>query len=727
MKKNSGVTRYVIISTLLALITSVIVALSFGRFFDITRDYAIHDGMSITAQTAGRIEDNINTGVEALSISVEAVRYMHVQNLSETSVQKYIMIQAESLINSTDGMFTGMYICSDGVLFDGMGRDIPEGFVPTERVWYTEAMGNPGTVVMTGPYDDTANPGFQCVTFSSAIPNENAVIAVDFLIDDIQAIVENTTINGSGFCLIVNRNGGIVAHQDRSIIGQNVYEFGSEDMTDLGKEIKANKSRQYFIKKELNGTLYYMFLNHISDKWYMMLAITAHDLFAPLMRSLYIYILISLLVYGGIIAYGVNSVRVKEREEDARHKAERLSAELSEALNEAKSASIAKSRFLFNMSHDIRTPMNAISGFVNLAYSHADNPEDVRRYLEKAKGSEEYLLGMISDVLDMSRIESGNVTISETAVDLRVKTESLIEIIRQAAIKKHIDVQFDIRGVHEPIVYIDETHCGRIAVNVLGNAVKYTPEGGSVRFAITQKPSAKEGYVYTVFEARDNGIGMSNEFLEHIYETFSRENNTTISKIEGTGLGMSIVKSLIDLMGGKINVASVPGEGTTVSVELDLKVAPQTEVVHAVNSDETRIRRKIEGMHVLLVEDNELNREIAGEILRERGVIVDEAADGSEAVSIIMAAAPGYYDLVLMDVQMPVMNGYEATKAIRDLDNSESASVPIVAMTANAFDEDKKQAADAGMNGHLPKPINVTELEEALVKYAKSEASFTNP
>ena len=724
MKKYSGVTRYVIITTAMALLITVIVSLSFGSFFAKSREYAVQDGESIAARNAAMIEDNLSYGLDALNMAVQAVDYMHIQKLSMEAVQKYIEVQAESLVNSTDGVFTGLYMYSGGSIYDGMKRDIPEWLDAETRIWYLAAVANPGKIVMTGPYPDAVSDGKECLTLSVSIPEENTVIAADFLVEAIQSIVDSTNINGAGFCMIQNRNGSIIAHVDRSLIGKSTYNLGSKDMVELTDEILNGTEKQYSLMRNIDGTNYYLFINRISDRWLMTMAVTRKDLFAPLTGTLYRYVFVSLIVYIGVLIFGINSVRVKEREAEARCSAEKLSEELSQALEEANSASVAKSRFLFNMSHDIRTPMNAISGFVDLAYAHADDPEIVKKYLEKAKGSEQYLLGMISDVLDMSRIESGNVKINETAVNLYKKTDNLIEIIRQAASKKNIDVQFDTRGVFEPYVYMDETHCGRVAVNILGNAVKYTPDGGSVLFSISQRPSAIEGHVYTTFEAKDNGIGMSNEFLDHIYEIFSRENNTTISKIEGTGLGMSIVKSLIDLMGGSINVESAPGEGTTVSVKLDLRIAPVFDEEEE-EEDTTAVKKEIEGMRVLLVEDNELNREIAGEILKERGVLVDEAMDGSEAVAIMVAAAPCYYDLILMDVQMPVMDGYEATRQIRNLENAATAATPIVAMTANAFDEDRKQAYEAGMNGHIPKPINIAELECTLRKYSKRETPFT--
>lgn len=257
----------------------------------------------------------------------------------------------------------------------------------------------------------------------------------------------------------------------------------------------------------------------------------------------------------------------------------------------------------------------------------------------------------------------------------------------------------------------------QITTNIIGNALKYTPEGGSVDYIITEKPCDKPGYGNYMFTVRDTGIGMSPEFVEHIFDEFSRENTSTVSKIQGTGLGMSIVKQLTDLLGGTIDVQSEKGCGTTISVTIPMKWDTETETT--AEKDSAGLRVNLEGMKVLLVEDNEMNREIAEEILFENGMLIETAADGDIAVDMVRNATPGQYDLILMDVQMPRMNGYEATRAIRALEDSEKASLPIIAMTANAFEEDRMNAMAAGMNEHLAKPIDIAKLMNTLVRFYK--------
>ena len=541
----------------------------------------------------------------------------------------------------------------------------------------------------------------------------------------------------------------------------------------------------------------------------------------------------------------------KEQEKKYQTQLEEQNRKLEIALQHEGAANRAKREFLFNMSHDIRTPMNAIIGFTSLAATHIDNREQVLDYLKKISTSSQHLLSLINDVLDMSRIESGKVKIEEKAVHLPDLVHDVRSIIQPNVAAKRLSLFIDTMDIEDEDIITDPLRLNQILLNILSNAIKFTPTGGMISIRIAQKNGAPKGCVCYEFRIKDNGIGMSEEFQKHIFEEFSREESSTVSGIQGTGLGMSITKNIVDLMGGTIALTSEPGKGTEFIVTLcftrsgqkaEPKQLPQLEGLRALVADddtntclnvstmlskigmrpewtisgkEAVIRTKyaveqgdefsvyiidwlipdmngieivrqirkvignrcpiiiltaydwadiedearaagvtafcekplflselrrvlaepfraepaskpaqptaadLKGKKLLLVEDNELNREIALEILKEAGFVVDTAEDGAVAVQKIKQAAPGQYDLILMDIQMPNLDGYEATRQIRALPDAEKANIPIFAMTANAFEEDRQNALEAGMNGHIAKPLDVPHLLRVLADALK--------
>ena len=402
---------------------------------------------------------------------------------------------------------------------------------------------------------------------------------------------------------------------------------------------------------------------------------------------------------------------------DQKKKELQANIELEDAYNKSQSASKAKTSFLFNMSHDIRTPMNAILGFADLIEKHLDEKDKCKMYLQKLKSSSSFLLSLINNVLDMARIESGQTEIVESVWNVNNFVSDLVSVFESSIKEKNLKfIKFmDIK--HEN-VYCDATRLRQIYLNIISNAVKYTPNGGEIKLIIKEIESGKEGYARFQTVVSDTGIGMSKEFLPHIFEEFSREKTTTESRVVGTGLGMPIVKTLVTLMHGTIEVESEQGVGTKFTVTLDHRIARKEEI----KVEEEEIKDKdivsYKGKRILLAEDNELNTEIAVTILEEAGFIVEHAENGQVCVDMIKNAKIGYYDLVLMDIQMPVMDGYKATETIRAINNPR-CDIPIIAMTANAFDEDKRKAYVIGMDGHIAKPINIPQLLETISKVLK--------
>ncbi len=389
---------------------------------------------------------------------------------------------------------------------------------------------------------------------------------------------------------------------------------------------------------------------------------------------------------------------------------------LAEALDRAEKASKAKTDFLFNMSHDIRTPMNAIIGYTDLLKKNADNLELRNRYIENIQTSNRYLLDLINNVLDTARIESGKAILDEVPSDSFEIGRILDTAFANEVAKKHIRYTFHNSVVHR-YVYHDITKMEQIMFNIVSNAVKYTPDGGSIDIFFSEEPTGREGYANYTSVVKDTGIGISKEFLPHIFDTFSRERTVTDSKIIGTGLGMGIVKKLVELMGGTITVESELGKGTTVSFTIPHRIAEAP--VKTENDGSVATPDIFDGKRILLAEDNELNAEIAMEILGEVGFKVEHAEDGIICVDMLNKHDAGYYDLVLMDIQMPNMDGIKATSVIRSIPDKSKSQIPILAMTANAFEEDKQNALAAGMNGHIAKPIEVQKLMDTLVKILK--------
>ena len=392
-----------------------------------------------------------------------------------------------------------------------------------------------------------------------------------------------------------------------------------------------------------------------------------------------------------------------------------LNAKLQVAVENAESANRAKSTFLFNMSHDIRTPMNAIIGYADLASRHLDDPAKLEKYMENIQVCGQNLLMLLNNVLDLARIENDKTEIEYSVSDVEKDFRNCIAMFQNQADSKGQTLTVTAQLQH-PYVYADIPHLTEVCTNLVSNAVKYTGACGTIHCDITQKPGKKEGWCDTVITVADNGIGMSQEFQKHIFEPFERERTSTVSKVEGSGIGMGIVKKLVGLMGGTVEVESKIGVGSTFTVTIPCRIASQEET-QAKRETGSSDQKSLSGTKILLAEDNDLNAEIAVELLQEEGCTVDRAKDGVECVDMLEKAANGTYQLILMDIQMPVMNGYDAAKKIRRMDDLPKADIPIIAMTANAFSEDKQAALDAGMNDHVSKPINMNVLVPTIQKY----------
>ncbi len=474
---------------------------------------------------------------------------------------------------------------------------------------------------------------------------------------------------------------------DRSSEDKNILAQSQEDMPEdcLTIECEIPNNTWYFDIAPSNGWI---------PVSYWLLAIAASYIFSLLVATIY---------------YQISSKKHREKQ---------YAADLKKAAELAKSANEAKTRFLFNMSHDIRTPMNAIIGFSGLLEKNLQNEEKAKEYLGKICSSGNLLMTIINQILEIARIESGTIALQLKAEDINAVFHTVNTVFEEDIRKKNLQYSADL-DVYHTFIFCDRVKLQEIMLNIISNAIKYTSDGHAVHVKIYEKDSENPRKARFIFTCEDTGIGMSEEYLPHIFEEFSREHTTTENKVAGTGLGLPIVKSMIELMGGSIQVESTQGVGTKFTVDISFDTASEADVYRNQISEQPDILEKLEGKRILLAEDNDLNAEIAIELLAEQKIITDRAEDGAECLDKLEKAVAGYYDMILMDIQMPVMDGYDAAARIRRMKDEKKASIPIVAMTANAFAEDRQKAISMGMNDHVAKPIDMNVLLPVIAKYIR--------
>ena len=524
-----------------------------------------------------------------------------------------------------------------------------------------------------------------CVSLYTVDLEENSykVYSITNEVDDIKSVVDSYSDLSKA---LRDYADGYVFEEDR----EKIYYYA--DLDNMRAALRNARSQKVTVRRSINGKWVWIEMNMIKVE-------PVND---PAKNV--------------ILAFTNHTQQVEQELE--------IRKELSDALSKAQEATEAKSNFLFNMSHDIRTPMNAITGFTNMAIKHIDRKDKVIDCLQKTQKAGTMLLSLINNVLEVSRIESGHAVIEEQPGDVYLSFVNIESTMRELAETKDIRLSFSFGDITDRYVYADFSRCMRIFLNIISNAVKYTKEGGYVKVTCEQAGKAENGTGIYRYRIEDNGIGMSEEFQKHVFDQFAREKSATISGIQGTGLGMSVVKSFVDLLGGDISVKSKKGVGTTFTVLLPFKLQDETLYTdpnsgEVVSSDGRGYadRKEISflGKNVLLVEDNEMNREIATEILEEEEMVVESADDGTAAIEKLRERGIDFYDFILMDIQMPVMDGYQATKAIREM--YPDRHIPIIALSANAFEEDRKKSMEAGMDDHVAKPVDVKKLKETLAKY----------
>ena len=720
-------------------ILSLITLLVLGGFYlrSFFMKQAEQERSSQLEEMSSQLRVNLHYNLETHWNLVASIKdYVNAQSFSSKE-------QAQQGIKEAEGIFhTELYGCRI-MLLDAMGR----GYTTDGEVgiWDDLKYLADGAVKHTF-VTDTSNVKGTYLAFShklqSTSDSERGLRFTHMVllkeISTIRKYYTTESYGGHAATYIINRNGTLAYYDadNEDILGvRNVFKAlregtysGSKDFATMRQQLNnyGIATASVLLK---DNEYYYCLAKMAEYDMTIMLLVPAEyvavSTMTMLQSALRIQVVFTVLLLGLVLLALISIVRAERSskmikiEKETNQKLNKLRVAAEDALKVAESASKAKSTFLSNMSHDIRTPMNAIIGFATLALDDIRDGKKVEDYLSKILSSSKHLLGLINDILDMSRIESGKVVLEEQETDLVTTLQELQSIMEGQAKERKLKLHVDYSNLRDRHVYCDKTRLNQVMFNLLANAVKFTSEGGSIWLTMSQLEPTYEVEDRAIYEIRvkDTGIGMDKAFIKHIFEPFERERTSTVSKIQGTGLGMAITKNIVDMMGGTIEVESQKGVGTEFIIRLELRLQAEARVA---NEDGTKQHGHAEGVaefagkRLLLAEDNELNREIACMLLSKYGFVIDTAENGQEAVDLVAASAPDYYDLVLMDIQMPVMDGHEATRRIRNLKDKELAKVPVVAMTANAFDEDRKAAKECGMNGFISKPINMQEVVQAL-------------
>ena len=720
-------------------ILSLITLLVLGGFYlrSFFMKQAEQERSSQLEEMSSQLRVNLHYNLETHWNLVASIKdYVNAQSFSSKE-------QAQQGIKEAEGIFhTELYGCRI-MLLDAMGR----GYTTDGEVgiWDDLKYLADGAVKHTF-VTDTSNVKGTYLAFShklqSTSDSERGLRFTHMVllkeISTIRKYYTTESYGGHAATYIINRNGTLAYYDadNEDILGvRNVFKAlregtyaGSKDFATMRQQLNnyGIATASVLLK---DNEYYYCLAKMAEYDMTIMLLVPAEyvavSTMTMLQSALRIQVVFTVLLLGLVLLALISIVRAERSskmikiEKETNQKLNKLRVAAEDALKVAESASKAKSTFLSNMSHDIRTPMNAIIGFATLALDDIRDGKKVEDYLSKILSSSKHLLGLINDILDMSRIESGKVVLEEQETDLVTTLQELQSIMEGQAKERKLKLHVDYSNLRDRHVYCDKTRLNQVMFNLLANAVKFTSEGGSIWLTMSQLEPTYEVEDRAIYEIRvkDTGIGMDKAFIKHIFEPFERERTSTVSKIQGTGLGMAITKNIVDMMGGTIEVESQKGVGTEFIIRLELRLQAEAG---AANEEGAKQHSHAEGVaefagkRLLLAEDNELNREIACMLLSKYGFVIDTAENGQEAVDLVAASAPDYYDLVLMDIQMPVMDGHEATRKIRSLENKVLAKVPVVAMTANAFDEDRKAAKECGMNGFISKPINMQEVVQAL-------------
>ena len=691
--KNIGA-KSIIASLLVFLLTVAATCVGGYHLYTSTKESIELQGRVNAVQSAKEFDSYLLVRKNTVMLAAHAVDEMIQEGKPTSEILDYLIAESLSIKKSIDMDYTGLYGWINGEYCDGVGWVPDEGYVPTERPWYTETIADDSEVTFVRPYLDD-HTGTVLTTMAKQLSDGVNVVALDVSLGRIQEITEEIAEQTPGsYGIVLDKTGQVIAHSDESELGKNYLEETGTLGAELASSLYAGNSRQFDLR--FGSQKYVAFVESIEGDWQVVSLINTNLFYRPLRIILLLVALFTLMEAAVFVAVIYNQSEKNLAIASAK---------------EAESASRAKTRFLSQMSHEIRTPINAIIGLDSIVLRDESISPHTREELEKIGASAKHLLSLINDILDMSRIESGRMALNEDKFSLRELLDQVNVIIGGQCEDKRLRYTCDKAGSLDAYYIGDNLKLKQVIINILGNSVKFTEAPGDITFTVEQTACTEDNATLR-FTMQDTGIGMDKDFLPRLFDTFSQENSANTNQYGGSGLGMAITKSFVEMMGGEIRVESEKGHGTTFFVTVTLGRAqedPDTVV------EKTPVEKlSLEGRHLLIAEDQELNAEVLTDLLELEDMSSEWAENGQLAVELFAKNDPGHFDAILMDMRMPVMDGLTAAQEIRKLDRPDAATIPIIALTANAFAEDVQQCLQAGMNAHLSKPVDIDLLKETL-------------
>lgn len=691
--KNIGA-KSITASLLVFLLTVAATCVGGHRLYSSTKESIELQGRVNAVQSAKEFDNYLLVRKNTVMLAGHVVDEMVQEGKPTSEILDYLVAESLSIKKSIDMDYTGLYGWINGEYCDGVGWVPDEDYVPTERPWYTETIADESEVTFVRPYLDD-HTGTVLTTMAEQLSDGVNVIALDVSLGRIQEITEDIARQAPGsYGIVLDKTGQVIAHSDVTELGKNYLEETGTLGAELASKLYVGKSRQF--EFQFGAQKYVAFVESIEGDWQVVSLINTNLFYRPLRIILLLVALFTLMEAVVFIAVIYNQSEKNLAIASAK---------------EAQSASRAKTKFLSQMSHEIRTPINAIIGLDSIVLRDQSISPHTREELEKIGVSAKHLLSLINDILDMSRIESGRMTLNEEKFSLRELLDQVNVIIGGQCEDKRLRYTCNKVGSLDAYYVGDNLKLKQIIINILGNSVKFTNPPGEITFEVEQT-AFTEDQATLRFMMKDTGIGMDKEFLPKLFEAFSQEDSANTNQYGGSGLGMAITKSFVEMMGGEIRVESEKGHGTTFYVTVTLG-RTQEESVAVAEKNATDLTA-VAGCHLLIAEDQELNAEVLTDLLELEDISSEWAENGQLAVELFERSEEGHFDAILMDMRMPVMDGLTAAQEIRKLNRPDAATVPIIALTANAFEEDVKQCLQAGMNAHLAKPVDIDLLKETL-------------
>ena len=691
--KNIGL-KSVLATTLVFLLTVAATGVGGYQLYKSTKESIELRGKVNAVQSAKELDNYLIVRKNTVVLAAHVVDDMITDGKPNSEILDYITAESASIKKAIDKDYTGLYGWINGEYLDGVGWVPPDDFVPTERPWYQETIADDSDVTFITPYLDE-HTGTVLTTIAAQLSDGINIVALDVSLQRIQEITEEITRQSQdSFGMVLSKTGQVVAHTDRAELGKNYLEETGTLGAALADKLYHDGGRQFVLS--FHGQKYMVYAERIEGDWQSLSLINTGVFYGPLqviLALLALFTLLEAVIFVSVIyTQSAKSLAIA-------------------SAKEAQSASREKSQFLSRMSHEIRTPINAIIGLNSIVLRDESISGHTREELEKVETSAKHLLSIVNDILDMSRIESGRMVLKEEEFSFRELLDQVCVIIGGQCEDKGLRFICNRNGTLSEYYIGDCLKIKQIIINILGNSVKFTDQPGTITFTVEQTAIQNDKAVLC-FEMKDTGIGMDKEFIPKLFDAFTQEDSGSISRYHGSGLGMAITKRFVEMMGGTIQVESEKGVGTAFTVSIPLGLVQEASKIE----EQAEAAPALSGLHLLVAEDQPLNAEILMDLLEMEEVSAEWVENGRLAVELFGKSEAGHFDAILMDMRMPVMDGLAATREIRKLNRPDAKTIPIIALTANAFEEDVKECLQAGMNAHLSKPVDIELLKKTLGK-----------